>query len=177
MDLNKIEPLLIDYALGAAPLEVAALIEAYVEKDAAAHSQLAQWQKVVDLAQRAIPESSTAHDPAAITVFPAGQLQIAKRHARWRKAATLATALAACLALGFFAGIQINLPLNKIAVASTRGNQQPASATAELPIAAVQNFGSPAWWRTVVQQNANRPERSSTYTLQNLSALFHPTGG
>ncbi|HZZ29702.1 MAG TPA: hypothetical protein VFE46_17025 [Pirellulales bacterium] len=175
MDLQKIEPLLIDYALDVAPPEVMALVEAYVEKDAVAGAQLVQWQSVVGLARRAILNRNSTLALAAIPVFPRRRLQTAQRRTRMRKGATWAAALAACLTLGFFAGSQTQRQPNATAAAS--GNQKPALGTAERPIAAVRNFGSLAWRRAMVQQIADRPEQPSNYALKDLMILYHPTGG
>ncbi len=174
MDLQKIEPLLLDYALGATPPEVAALVEAYLETDTAARSQLAQWQSMVGLARRAIPEQAAA---GAIPAFPHRQIQTAHKRARWQKAAAWAATMAACLTLGYFAGNQIRTQPNTSTNIAAGDAQQQASVTVEQPIAAVRNFGSPAWWRAMAQQNAKRPDRPSTYTLKDLAAKYHPTGG
>jgi anti-sigma-K factor RskA len=173
MELQKIEPLLMDYALGATTPEVSALIEAYQEKDAEVRTRLEQWRGVAQLAQRAIPAEESVTAP----IFPRRKLQSARRTMLWRRAAAWGAALAACLMLGYFAGSQRR---DRVETVATLGGAKVATlaAAADVPVAAVENFGSQAWWRAVAQQNADRPVRSSSsYSFGNLSVLLQRFGG
>ena len=180
MELQKIEPLLMDYALGATTPEVSALIEAYQEKDAQVQANLEQWRGVAQLARRAIPTEETVTVP----IFPRQLLQSARRTMLWRRAAVWGAALAACLMLGYFAGSVGHhcsdmaaplggAPTTSVAITSVA----PGSPAAALPVAAVGNFGSAAWWRAMAQRNAARPVRSSSNSFGNLSDLLQRFGG
>jgi hypothetical protein len=171
MELQNIEPLLLDYAWGATTPEVSALIEAYQEKDAEARSALEQWREVAQLARRAIP----AQESITVPIFPWGRLQGIRRTAQWRRAAVRCAALAACLMLGYLMGSQVR---DRAGMTATLNGARPTLATTtDVPVAAVKDFGSPSWWRAMAQQNANRPVRSSPYSFKNLSILFHQSGG
>jgi anti-sigma factor RsiW len=163
MDTQKIELLLMDYALGATTPEVTALIEAYQETNPQVRAEVAQWRDIAAVARQAMEEKKSATPP----VFPRRQLHSAGRHAQWRKAAVRITALAACLFLGYVAGSQWN---NRAAT--------PATATAvSAPVAAVENFWSMSRLRAVAERDAAQSARPSASSVRNPSVLLQQFGG
>ncbi|HTQ37828.1 MAG TPA: hypothetical protein VMJ32_02305 [Pirellulales bacterium] len=175
MELQKFEPLLLDYALGVTTSEVSALIEAYQDKDADVRTQLEQWRGVAQLARRVIP----TEEAVTVPIFPRQLLQTAGRTMWWRRAAVWGAALAACLAVGFFAGSVSQRHSEALARSSLSAGSLVASAPAveHLPVAAVENFGSPSWWQAMAQRSADRTIRSPSYSIKNLPVLFHQLGG
>jgi hypothetical protein len=173
MEMQKIGPLLMDYALGATDAEVSALIEALAAKDADVQTQLQQWGEVTALAKRAEPEREMANVP----VFPRQELESARRVAIWRRTAVQIVALAACLMLGFFAGSRLS---GRAAVSSNDAPQiavTSAPVTGEGPVAAVKDFWSPARLMAVAQSNAERPAPARSSSVGNLSTVFSQFGG
>lgn len=155
MEMQVIEPLLMDYALGATDVEVSALVEALAAKDGQVQVQLQEWGEVAALAKRAEPMREMADVP----VFPRQELESARRARIWRRATVQVAALAACLMLGFFVGSQVNGRNRELELPGAVSQMVVTHTTipGEVPVAAVKEFWSPARLIAVAQSNAERP--------------------
>ncbi|MCK6482533.1 MAG: hypothetical protein HUU22_19065 [Phycisphaerae bacterium] len=101
MNPETLERLLLDRSLGALSTDAAALLDAYLARDADAVGRAAALVSTVDLARRALADGASG---GALPPFPAARL---RREAvvfrRWRAIGRV-TALAACVLLGVFIG-------------------------------------------------------------------------
>jgi hypothetical protein len=178
MEPQQIEPLLIDYALGAASPEVSTLIEAFQAIDVDLKSRINQLRQLTELARQAIP----AYQTLTVPLFPHRQLQSARRLSQWRRRAVRIAALAACLLLGISIGNRLRSPAMTSAttatalLSSTSTTAAPADA---VPVAAVDDFCSYSRFLAVTQRNVDRPAHSQPawHSFNDLSLLFHPLGG
>lgn len=161
MDTQKIEPLLMDYALGATTPEVAALIEAFQETNADVRAQVSRWQNVANVARQAMDDGISNPLP----VFPRRRLQSAQQRARWLWSAVRTAALAACLLLGYLAGIQ------------GHDRTSPAGAVSDVPIAAVHDFWSTERLRAVAEQDQAQKRGPTASGFRNPSLLLQQFGG
>jgi anti-sigma-K factor RskA len=181
MDMQKIEPLLMDYALGGTSPEVSALIEALQEKDTGVRTEVDQWRSVAALARQTAPAEAAVNVP----VFPVRRLKRARRVARVRQAAVWCSALAACLVLGYLVG---NAHGDRTKLATLAG--QPAGVATvssiavnamgeSVPVAAVIDFWSPSRLIALAQRNSNRPipTPSSWSGFSDPSTRLHSFGG
>jgi anti-sigma factor RsiW len=176
MDMQKIEPLLMDYALGATSAEVSALIEAFQERDADVQACLRQWQEIADLTRRA----TAPHETVAVPVFPRSRLQTAQRTAQRRRTLVRIAALAACLLLGYLIGTEAHgRPEIASLTAGLPKTTLATSASADVPVATANDFWSQSRLLAAMQRTSNRQpkSRSSWNSIGNLSVLFHPSGG
>jgi len=176
MDMQKIEPLLMDYALGATSAEVSALIEAFQERDIEVRARLRQWQEIADLTRRA----TAPHETVAVPVFPRSRLQTAQRTAQWRRAAVWGAAMAACLVLGYMIGTQAHDRPEVVSLAAGLPKTRLAApAASDVPMATVNDFWSQSRLLAAIQRTSNRQpkSRSSWNSIDNLSVLFHQSGG
>ena len=107
MDMEKIDMLLIDHALNATPPDVAALVDAFVEKDSEARIRLDNFRSTAGAAKRAIAGDTELPPLPRTLACLAGPL-VGPRHrltpSRAQRVALWATGLAACMAISFFAG-------------------------------------------------------------------------
>lgn len=176
MDTQKIEPLLMDYALGATSAEVSALIEAFQERDADVQARLQQWQEIADLTRRAI----APHETVAVPVFPRSRLQTAQRNAQRRQTLVRIAALAACLLLGYLIGTESHGRPEVASLAAGFPKIRFATpACADVPVATVNDFWSQSRLLAAIQRTSNRQPKSqsSWNSIGNFSVLFHPSGG
>jgi anti-sigma-K factor RskA len=176
MDTQKIEPLLMDYALGATSAEVSALIEAFQERDADVQACLRQWQEIADLTRRA----TAPHETVAVPVFPRSRLQTAQRTAQRRRTAVRVAALAACLLLGYLIGTEAHGRPDVASLAKSVPMTMVVSpASADVPVATMNDFWSQSRLLAAMQRTSNRQpkSRSSWNAIGNLWVLFHPSGG
>ena len=173
MEMQKIEPLLMDYALGATDTEVSALVEALAAKDGHVRTQLEQWGEVAALAKRA----EAVREMANVPVFPRQGLESARRAAIWRRTAVQVAAIAACLMLGFFVG-SVNERNRELTLTGDMPQMVVANTTiaGEVPVAAVKEFWSPARLVAVAQSNAERPAPARS-PVGNSSTMFFQSGG
>ena len=114
MDIEKIEALLMDHALGGTSEEVAALVEAFVEKDAAARGRLEELCGTVGLAKRVmgadVPSAMHAQGPfpehgtRGLPALPRAAIERSLRRAMWKRRVLAGAAMAACVVLGTFCG-------------------------------------------------------------------------
>jgi hypothetical protein len=174
MEPQKFEAIFMDYALGATTPEVAALIEAFQEKDADVRRHVAEWRGVTALARRAIPAQEFVNVP----IFPRSRLQNALRSAQWRRTAVWGAALAACLMLGYFVGKRgfdrVEVPASSSGVPTAL---VAAPAAANVPVAAVNEFWSQSRLVAEAQRSAGQPVRSGSNAFGNLSVLLRQSGG
>jgi anti-sigma factor RsiW len=121
MNMEQIDSLLMDHALGAATPQEAAVIEALAEKDPAVRARLAEWRGLADLARR-----TGADAPVALPPFPAHRFSNHRgrkwrrfftwfwfgvpmgfdadhRGGQWQRIVAWGVSMAACIAIGFAA--------------------------------------------------------------------------
>ncbi len=172
MDTQKIEPLLMDHALGATTPEVGALIEAFQEKDTEVRARLEKWLEVAELARRAMEERAVTALPA----FPRRQLQVARRGMQRRRMLAWSGGLAACVLIGYLLGNRgHDHPATPAAV--TADPRPTSEAAVDVPVAGVKDLWSISRLRASAERNASRPVRSSATTLWNRWISFHQLGG
>jgi hypothetical protein len=163
MDAEKLNALLIDHALGETTPDVAALVEAYIEKDPAARATLEEWRATAGLAKRALREN-----PVILPAFPREALERSQTMRQWRTRILWGAGMAACLAVGFMIGTRWDEPATQVA-------QEPnaiPSPTSPLPtspahIAAVPDFWSISRFRAIAE-NSQKPAKIATWPN-----LFH----
>jgi anti-sigma-K factor RskA len=177
MDLQQIDSLLMDHALGGTTPEEAAVIEALAEKDSTVRARLDEWRGLANLARR------TASDaPVALPPFPAHRFSSQggrkwrrfftwlwfgvpmgfdadNRGGQWQRVVAWGVSMAACIAIGFAVGRpwgqQPSGPSGVVAVVNTA----PAA-----PIVAVSmrsgeenGFWSESRLRAYAMEHAGRP--------------------
>ncbi len=159
MNNEKLEELIMDYALGATTSDVTLLLEALGEKDAEVNERLNEWECIADLARRA---GETAHRPA-LPAFPRGELELARRSRVARRAVMWVAGAAACVAIGFFGGT-----LRYTEAPTPQPERTVATVTAEAPVMAVADFWSVARLRATQNQRV-KPATASFSTPFNWS--------
>ena len=170
MDMQKIEPLLMDYALGGTSPEVSALIEALEEKDAGVRTEVDHWRSITALARQTAPVETAASVP----LFPARWLERAGRVARYRQAAVWCAALGACLMLGYVIG---NAQGDRGQSATLTGKPVAIATSSNVSTVAVDGFWSPARLIAIQRESQRSQAQSSWNSFNKLSILFHPSGG
>jgi anti-sigma factor RsiW len=100
MDPDALDRLLMDRALGALPPDVATLVEAYVERDAAAAARARGFDTAASAARRVLKQDLVAPLPP----FPAAQMQRLEQVRRQVRYLRNTAALAAAIVLGFALG-------------------------------------------------------------------------
>jgi hypothetical protein len=156
MDAEKIEGLLMDHALGATSGDVAALVEAYVEKDAAARGKLEEWGALAAGAKRAMRTEAVM-----LPEFPRKALEQAERRRWWGKSLLIGAGMAACVAMGFGSarlGEQRGVPEPMVAEAVVGG-----STLSPQRVAAVQDFWSVARLRAYALNSPKPTEQTSSW--------------
>ena len=172
MDTQKIEPLLMDHALGATTPEVGALIEAFQEKDTEVRARLEKWLGIAKLARRAMEETVVTALPA----FPQRQLQVARLGTQRRRMLVWSAGLAACMLIGYLLGSRGHGHPATPAVVTADPRPTLAAAVA-VPLAGVDDFWSIERLRASAERDAARSVRSSANTLWNRWTSFHHLGG
>jgi anti-sigma factor RsiW len=172
MDIQTIEPVLIDYVLGGATPEVAALVEAFQEKDAEAQACVKRWRTVAGLARQAMGSDQSTSLPT----FPERKLQVARQMAQRRQAIVWAAALAASVLIGYLIGM--NGRDRKMASEIATAGSRPAHVeTTSNPESSDADFWSMARIREVAERNAARPPRAPAASLENRWDGFPHYGG
>ena len=100
MDAETLDRLLMDRALGALPPDVATLVNAYVERDAAAAARARGFDAAASAARRVLKQEAVAPLPP----FPGMQIQRLEQVRRQVRFLRNAAALAAAIVLGFGLG-------------------------------------------------------------------------
>jgi hypothetical protein len=172
MDIQTIEPVLIDYVLGGATPEVAALVDAFQEKDAEAQACIERWSKLAGLARQAMENDQTRPLPA----FPQRQMHVARQGAQRRRAMLWAASLAASLLVGYAIGNFGRGRQMAPEVAMTRSRPSPVEA-ANRPSSNASDFWSVARMRDVAQRIAQRPAPAPQGALENRRVGFSRYGG
>lgn len=101
MDPQALERLMIDRALGALSPDTESLLGAYLAADPAAARRDAEYRRTAELAKAALRQQSVA---GAVPPLWAPRIQRQQAVRRWKGAAIRVAAMAACLAVGIFAG-------------------------------------------------------------------------
>ncbi|HUO10480.1 MAG TPA: hypothetical protein VM008_19400 [Phycisphaerae bacterium] len=158
MDMVKIEALLMDHALGGTSDEVGALVEAYVERDAAARARLEELRGTVGAAKRAL-----ASQPVLLPAYPRGALEHSMQRHLWKRRVVAGAAIAACIAVGFLIGDLWRGENRKTDIA-TRVASVPAQKSG-VPVAAematVRDFWSTARLRASAEQASKETNAQS----------------
>lgn len=95
MNHDVLERLLMDRALGGLPLDVNALLNAYLERDPAAAAKAAKMDETVDLATRALkPKTQPALPPLKVQPFVLPEARPSRNRMAW------AAGIAAAFVLG-----------------------------------------------------------------------------
>jgi anti-sigma factor RsiW len=159
MDAEKLNALLIDHALGETIPDIAALMEAYIEKDPAARATLEEWRATAGLAKRALQGN-----PVILPAFPRAALERSQAMRQWRTRIFWSAGMAACLAVGFMIGTRWEEPTIQVAQAPNGiPSQTSPLPTSTAHIAAVPDFWSVSRFRAIAE-NSQKPAKIATWT-------------
>lgn len=152
MDMNKIEMLLMDHALDGTSSDVASLIEAYVEKDVEARVMLEEFRATASLAKRAM-----GAEEVALPAFPRSRLKAAWRGREIRRACSWGIGMAACVAVGFFAGNSSHRSERSPEMVAEVSTVRPEPAIPPMPerVGAVRDFWSVSRLQARVVESGN----------------------
>jgi anti-sigma factor RsiW len=156
MDAERMDALLMDHALGETTPDVAALVEAYVEKDAAARATLEEWRATAGLATRALQGK-----PVVLPAFPRAALVRSQTLRQWRSRILWGTGMAACLALGVAVGIRWNSQEQPPVVPLAQAPVVPLPPP-PMRIAAVRDFWSISRLRAIAE-NTPKPVKATPW--------------
>ena len=155
MDSERIDALLMDHALGGTGGDVAALIEAYVEKDVEARGRLDGFRATVGLAKRAV-----AVKAVVLPTFPREALERSRQGMGWRRGVLWGGGIAACVAVGFMMGSGWRATAPSIPVIAQMGAGEGATSSsppAPERVAAVKDF----WSMSRLRANAESAPKPS----------------
>lgn len=162
--LEKIEPLLMDVAAGAATNEITLIVEALAANDHSVHERIATWRILIKDARQVMTteELPTTHtfppsDPAKIALRGNARLPTPRHY----RLTAWTIGLAACLAIGIYLG-QHSLrekepPQNTLAEKTTPSEPHHIETTS-LPLATTDNFWSVARLRALTARRKTHPE-------------------